>query len=419
MRMTALCLVVALLVLDTSPSRGEWTPPGDYSRTGTVVRRADGRLDLFSGYGCLLTLPDPLAAKLAPYLGKRVQLDFTRAEAKNDEIEVFDPVGAPIRAIRKITVLPPAPFTVTLTFSKPSYALAEPVVATVTVQAVGEHALDLDRTDIEVNLLHDYRSELRLLVPPPIPRVTYAGPPVVELRATPPPAKPAKAPPPSERSFVVTLRSDRIGKPGTFDAMAMVGERSDRSVLSSPVSVTVRAPADVMEETAALRAWLHAAAPQHQVRMAEQLVARGDRSGVGVVIGLLEANTPIYGTSAAYRFVWQHGGPHGERLLMERLKRVGNQASARSLIEPVHLSPRRTALLHRLLADERAVFSDISGWCDQPRICDITASWLCGYTNGARRFPKTGTQQARDRAVQVIRSALDDNPAQFSILADR
>lgn len=87
------------------------------------------------------------------------------------------------------------------------------------------------------------------------------------------------------------------------------------------------------------------------------------------------------------------------------------------VMEGVASSPRRLEVLRAWLSDKRETFGDISGWCDRPRICDIAARWLCGYTKGAMTFPQAGSLEARDRMGAAVRAQLEQDPAHFTILA--
>ena len=245
------CLLACLLPWGLA--FGEYTPPGDYSDVGRVVRRADGSYDLFFGWGCPLQLPPALAARLEPYLGKMIRLDYTRVEEQEDS--VFDPVGAPIGAFRKITVLPEARVEVTLALARPSFGFHEPVSATVTLR--GDYAKTRKfegAYDVEINLLRDYRSVLSFRPPTKRkPRPATTQPTVVQVHRKKPEPR-APEPPAPGGPLVLTLQSDKMVEPGTYEAVAIFDMLTDRRVLSKMVPVTIRAPADEEVETAALRA---------------------------------------------------------------------------------------------------------------------------------------------------------------------
>ena len=114
--------------------------------------------------------------------------------------------------------------------------------------------------------------------------------------------------------------------------------------------------------------------------------------------------------------MWKHAGERGERLLMDLLKRRIRQGGALGIIEEVYRSDRAIALLQIMLADRRETARDFSGWCERPRICDVTASWLCGYTDRTMTFPKAGSTQERDRAVAAVIAQLEKDPTLFEVL---
>ena len=209
-----------------------------------------------------------------------------------------------------------------------------------------------------------------------------------------------------------------MAKPGEYDAVIVLGVISDRPVLSNAVRVSVRKPKDKNEETAALLKWLTRAEPMQRIRIAERLLERGDRSGIDTVLAMLSGKSAnkLYSASPAYAFVWKHAGERGEHLLMDLLKRQTRQSGALSIIEEVYRSDRAIALLQTMLADRRETARDFSGWCERPRICDVTASWLCGYTDHIMKFPKVGSTQERDRAVATVIVELEKDPAHFEVL---
>lgn len=189
--------------------------------------------------------------------------------------------------------------------------------------------------------------------------------------------------------------------------------RSDEVYLpSDPVRVEVFG-----EETAdVLRAWLTRASPTQRIRIAEGLLQLGDRSGIPVVMKLLEDPDGIYSSSPIYRFLWRHGGEEGERRLLAFLDRCEDQDAAWRIIECVQEAPRASLLLERLLGDRRETNQDFSGWCERPRVCDIAAQWLSGYTDGAMTFPREGTVAQRDAAVATVLKTLRETPRRFSVL---
>jgi len=378
------------LTLFATLAAAETIPPGDYSDVGKVVRRANGKYDLFSGHGCLLQLPDKLAAQLKPHFGKLVRVEYTRVGER--EGDIWDAAGAPIGKIRKITEVPTRALSVTIDMPKKSFALDEPVEVRVTVSGSAK----FDPNDIEVILLHDYRMMLSFRPSEEWKRKRVPGRPMVR-----------------------TIRADRMGKPGVYDVVALLGATSGVPNLSNMARVTIRPPKNFEEETAALQAWLPRAEPMQRIKIAGRLAERGDESGVAVVIALMKSQTKLYSNSSAYRFLWRYGGEPGEQVLTRLLAKATNQESALRIMEEVSLSPRRLEHLHRWLADLRETRRFVSGWCDRPRICDVCASWLMGYTSGKMEFPRGGTVGERNAAVAKVIAQLNENAAYFTVLERR
>ena len=377
------------LALLASVAAAETIPPGDYSDVGRVVRRANGQYDLFSGHGTPLQLTEKLAAQLKPFAGKLVRVEYTRVE--ETEGEIWDSVGAPIGKIRKITEVAAPALSLSIDLPQKSFALHEPVAVRVTVGGVA----NFDPNGIEIKLLHDYRTMLSFRPSEEWKRKRIPGQPMVR-----------------------TIRADRMGKPGVYDVVAVMGATSGVPNISNMARVTIQLPKNLQEETAALKAWLPRAEPMQRIEIAGKLAERGDDSGVAAVMKLLQSKTRLYSNSPAYRLLWKHGGEQGEKLLMWRLEQVQDQQSVLRIMEDVGLSPRKLEYVTRWLADQRPTFRRVSGWCERPRVCDIAASWLMGYTNGAMRFPSNGTVFARDFAVAKVVAQLDENPAYFSVLKD-
>ena len=144
-----------------------------------------------------------------------------------------------------------------------------------------------------------------------------------------------------------------------------------------------------------------------------------DESSPHTVIHLLTSNTKMYSHYHVYEFLWAHGGERGEKLLLDRLNRQGRQDGIGRIIMNVYRSPRALDHLRTWLADRRETAKDFSGWCERPRVCDITAGWLMGYTKGAMKFPNGGTIEERDKAVAAVKKQLRDDPMRFEVLRRR
>ena len=53
---------------------------------------------------------------------------------------------------------------------------------------------------------------------------------------------------------------------------------------------------------------------------------------------------------------------------------------------------------------------------EQPRICDITAALMMGYSEGKMKFPEAGSLDERNQAVDTVKVALKQTPEMFPIL---
>jgi hypothetical protein len=401
---TMVCL--AALV---SSAPAEWTPPGDYSATGRVVRTARGSVELFDGRGGRLLLSERLQKELSRHVGEFVRVDYTRSEDEKEAKDaVFDVCGAPIVKIRKVTTLAKDAASLPLGLAVRPLAervpLGEPLRVQITFTNRTDAAASVEAASGDCNLLQDYQWVLSLA--PEGRRASDAGTKVLRIEP--------------RAESTVTLTSAWMAEPGTYDVVFTL-PAGDRPFApqSDPVQVTVLPARDAAEERAALRAWVTRASPSQRIRLAERLLALGDDSGVDEVLRLFghRAESGIVSYGPLYRFMWEHGGARGESAMLRELAQTTGQDPALRFIEDVPLSPRAVALLEGFLADGRETGRDIAGWCPRPRICDLTADWLSGYTDGKLVFPKSGSVAERDAAVANVLKALREKPTLFSVLA--
>ena len=101
---------------------------------------------------------------------------------------------------------------------------------------------------------------------------------------------------------------------------------------------------------------------------------------------------------------------------MELIGKQRGQDKVGRMLPGIRHSPRKVDLLLRLLANKQETMRDISGWVDSPRICDVTAGWLAGYTDGKMVFPESGTLLERDDAVKAVVQSLKADPNAFRVL---
>ena len=401
--------IVALLVVTftcRTVCLAEIVPPGKFTWRGLVVKRADGQPALSYGRGCH-TFPKKLHKQLEPHVGKFVRVDF---------VTVNDPrvisLVPTIDRIDRLTVLargPEAlPVVVEIAPGKKSFRTGEPLQMTVTVTNKTKRNYPLQFSTAVTSLSQDYKEKIAFES-----ELLYIGKhPELKRMAM---LKPGE-------SFKYTVVCRRMPPPGTYQLLhSLLAYRGDGLTLQSKIhTVTILPPADEAEQLRALRSWLDRAAPQHRSEIAIRLLAKGDARGRDVVLKSLSAGKyadPNAVTPSIYRFLWKHGGKAGETALLERIAKQTKQDSAARTIELVYLSPNRVELLSKLLDDRHPTRRDISGWVERPRVCDITAAWLAGYTKGKLRFPQASTEQQRDAAVRRVREQLAQRPEFFFVLS--
>lgn len=406
-------LMLALLIacILGSPCMAETLPPGKYDCWGRVVKRADGALAVFWGRGCH-RFPKKLHIQLRPHVGKFVKVEYTRIR---EEAGILSAVGSSIGQIDKVSVLADAaaqlPVVVTAKPTKTVFKLAEPVKVRVTItnQSAKKQSIQLGVS--HAVLCQDYQQ--RLVLEPDghyYDKSPYGLPKGSVLRILAPGQK-----------LEFTVTSQVMADPGTYQLLysLSVGLTKLRSQ-SEIEQVTVGKAGNKTEEQESLKKWLSIATVGQRIKIAGQLLRFGDTSGTEEVLRLLKANEyskAHYCNGAAFRFAWQHGGKKGEAVMLALIKRQTKQDYALRMIETIHLSPNRLQLLQELLTSTKSTHRDISGWIDEPRICDITAAWLMGYTKGKMKFPRKGSRGERDQAVASVKKTLKQNPSFFHVLS--
>ena len=417
-RLLPVLLLVAVVLADS-------VPPGDYSDVGRVVRTTHGSIELFGGNVCSLCLTEELQSVLAPHLGEVVRVDYTRGKWESGMLD--DPCGAPITRIRAVKTLAKdletLPVRITVRAAKPQFTVAEPVQVEVDMVNRTDHPVTLGIGLGDCHLFRDYHLELTLIAPEPEPATpegpSKPGAALVAGEPPPPPAVPTTGVArvlelPAGGTHRVTVVSDYMARPGRYQVIYAVPGPDEWNYQSPPVEIEVVEPKDEAAELAALRVWLTRAAPEQRVPIAERMIALGDDSGVAEVVRLMDLPR-FYGPASIYRFLWKYGGEKVEKRILARLGRAGIQDQALAIVEEIQLSPRAVPLLESLLADRRETGQSTSGWCERPRIADIVAAWLAGYTKDVR-FPKNGTVEERDAAVARVLAVLKEDPKHFSVL---
>lgn len=396
-----------------SQTMAETLSPGkDYS-SGRVVKKGDNTLAVFWGGGCY-EFPKTLQEKLRPYVGKFVNVEYTRISDK--ESGIFSPDGTSIGSIDKVSVLvddvDQLPVVVKTQPSKAFFKLAEPVATHVSITNRSTENQDIHLGSAWTRLYQDY--EERLVLEPEghcDDESPYGLPKVQGLRTLAP-----------GQRLEFTVTSQRMAKPGTYQLIYTLSFGAGMLGSQSEVArVTVGKAGNKAEEQQSLKKWLGIADVGQRIELAAELLRFNDTSGTEELLRLLEANEyskEHYCNGHAFRFAWQHGGSKGEAVMLELIERQTKQDYALRMIEGIYLTPNRLQLVDELLACAKPTYRDISGWVDRPRICDITAAWLMGYTNGSMKFPEGASEDQRDQAVASVKRVLKQNPSVFNVFSE-
>lgn len=409
-RSVTLALLMACIL--GSLSTGEGIPPGKYDCSGRVVKRADGELAVFLGSGCR-PFPKKLRIQLRPYVGKFVKVEYTRMG--EEEAGIYSSVGSVIGRIDNVSVLAESadqlPVVVTAKPTKAVFELAEPVEVRVSITNRSTKQQSMQLGVSHTVLCQDYQG--RLVLEPEghyYDKSPYGLPKGSVLRTLAPGQK-----------LEFTVTSQQMADPGTYQLVYSLSLGPRKLGSQSEIEqVTVGKAGNETEEQEALKKWLSIATVGQRIKIAGQLLRFGDTSGTEEVLRLLEANEYSkrhYCNGAAFRFAWQHGGKKGEVVMLGLIERQTKQDRVLRMIEGIHLSSNRIQLLQELLSCAQPTGRDMSGWIDGPRICDVTAAWLMGYTNGRMEFPGEGSRRERDEAVASVKKVLKQNPSFFHVLS--
>jgi hypothetical protein len=384
--------------------RAEMLPPGTYHDSGRVVEMADGEFGLFRSGGAYL-FPRPLQEKLRPYLRQFVRVDYTRTGSIRMDM-------SPIVRIDQVTPYAASPEALPVIVSvKPTqaaYGYDQPVTVLVTVENRGQISQTLALGNCFTSLCQDYQQKKTL---EPVDQYALPYPYGLGDRIL-------EVPPGGKIEFTVT--SSRLIPPGAYQIVLDIPLSGTDFSESEFVPVMVRAPVGEADTKAALKEWMTQAALEDKVEIAVKLLKLGDTGGRDEVLDLLQsgAYTPHAGWGYGWSvlFAFKYGGERGDRLALEVINAQKTGSSVESLIEGVEYSPRRLNVLETLLNDDKSVEPMNSDSTVRPRICDITAAWLAGYSNGRIKFPMDGTEHARDTAVESIKSLLKTDPLSLEVL---
>ncbi len=406
------CSPLLLLAVFVSSGVAETFPPGKYDCSGRVVTKSNGETAVFWGAG-QYQFPQKLQKQLKPYVGKFVRVDYTRISEQ--EAGIFSFIGSVIGRIDKITELAGSakdlPVAVVAKPTKREFQHGEPIRVDVTITNHSGAPQHLQLGASHTSLCQDYLGKLVLE-----PSDHYSSARPYGL-----PAGPVLRTLQPEKDLRFTVTSKQMARPGNYQLVYCLSISNALGSQSEFADIVVSAPKNDAERKRNLRKWLTSATVGQRVQIAEQLLALGDDSGKTEILRMLNADgysKPRYCDSEAFRFAWKHCGEEGLTAMMSLIRRQRNQDYALRMIENVYLSPERVELLKQLLACTHQTRRDISGWVDEPRVCDIAAAWLMGYTEGKMRFPRSGTEAQRDEAVAIVLKQLEQKPDFFHVLSD-
>jgi len=365
---------------------------------------ADSELGLFRS-GSAYLFPKSLREKLRPYLHQFVRVDYTRAGPSRMDM-------SPILGIDKVTPYATSPEALPVVVSvKPTqaaYGYDQPVTVLVSIENRSQVPQTLALGNCFTSLCQDYQQK-KVLEP-------------VDLYALPHPYgltdRTLELPPGDKIKF--TVASSRLIPPGVYQLVFNLSLSGPDFSESELVPVVVRAPVDAADNKAALKKWMTQAALEDKVEVAVKLLKLSDASGRNEVLDLLQsgAYTPhegwSYGWSIAFAF--KYGGERGDNLALAVINAQKMGSAVDNLVQGVEYSPRRLSVLAALLDDDKSVEPMDSNSPVRPRICDITAAWLAGYTNGKITVPMAGIEPARNAAVESVKSLLKTDPLSFEVL---
>ncbi|MCF7956319.1 MAG: hypothetical protein K9M75_10990 [Phycisphaerae bacterium] len=406
-------LVLLVICIFGSVAIAETIRPGKYDCFGRVVKKANGEIAVFSGFGCQ-TFPAKLHKHLSPYLGKFVKVDYTRI--RDQETGMITWFGSPIGNIEKVTVIANTidqlPVVVTAVPVKKVYELSEPVKVRVSITNKSSEPRSIQLRASETVLCQDYRRRHALE-----PDDHYHDRTPYGLAKGPSYSRNLK---PGQK-IQFTVVSQQMAEPGIYQLLYCLSVSEPKLYCQSAITqVTVKKAENKNQEHKALKKWLGMATFSQRIRIAERLLGFGDNSGTEEILRHLKENQDSKRQSyngATIRFVWRHGGQKGQEVMISLIKRQTRQDSVWGMLEGIEMSPNRIQLLQDLLACSKPTRRDIAGWVDEPRICDITARWLAGYTNERVKFPINGSLQGRGQAVGAVQKTLKDDPESFNVLS--
>jgi len=395
-----------LLWLFIAVTIGRAAPSRQYSSVGRVVKRANGEYAVYDGIKCDFFPHKDSRKQLAEHLGKFIKVEFSAAEDQRSDMRDYRS-----RKIDKISTLADGPqhlpVRIDVSSSKQRYQFIDPVRLTVRIVNQTQGQVNIRMKSAVAACGQDYRTPLYL---EPYFK-NHFGPyphgvaPTLTLA--------------QEQSISFSITSDKMLDPSTYQIVFCVpGEQGLRYYQSEILEITILPPANDQEYLQALRTWFNRASPGQRIEIAEKLIEKGDHGAKQSIIQSLESGIwPYDGAPTAFRLAWKYGGEKGGWAMMRSIDKQSKQDNVLRMIEQVFHSPKRILFLKVLLDNRKSLKRDTAGSVAEPRVCDITASWLCGYTNYKMTFPRNGSVQERDTAIAKVAERLKEDPTYFSVLS--
>jgi hypothetical protein len=398
-------LCVALLALQLN-AVGESIPPGIDHAYGRVVKNKSGRVGLFNRG--VFHFPTDQEGKLEGLLGQFVDCEYQRLA---DQMSFSGSRVGPIVNVKVVAQSPDKlPVTVNITPAKTTFEISEPVVCRVELENRSSETQNLGSMIVASTLLcQSYEEKLQLESD-----MHYYELDAYEFEGG---KRPASLAPGDKVSFKVS--SSRMAEPGEYQVVHIVSLGPRELSMQSEIAKLVVLPAEKNARHNALKRWQPVASRDQSIKLASELMDLGDREGFNLFLRQLEEGryTPRgFCYDRAYELAFQKGGEAGETIMMEVIDKQRGQDKVGRMLSGIRHSPRKVDLLLRLLANKQETMRDISGWVDSPRICDITAGWLAGYTDGKRVFPESGSLLERHDAVKKVIEMLKADPTAFRVL---
>jgi len=400
-------VIYAALLASLINAVAESIPPGIDHVHGRVIKDQSGRIGLFTR--AVFRFPPDQEAKLEGHLGEFVDCEYRRVA---DQMTFSGSRVGPILNIKVIAEGPEKlPLTVKITPSKAAFSVSEPVVCKIELENHSSKIQDLGSMVVASTLLcQSYEEKLRLESD-----MHYYELDAYQFEGS---TRPGSLAPGAKISFKVT--ASRMAEPGEYQMVHILslGPR-DLSVQSEFAKVEIL-PAYKTARHDAVRHWQPVASRDQSIKLASELADLDDREAFDLFLQQLKSGRYTqrgFCYDQAYELAFQKGGEAGEVVMMELIAKQMGQDKVGRMLPGIRHSPRKVDLLLRLLANKQETMRDISGWVDSPRVCDVTAGWLAGYTDGKMVFPESGSLMARDSMVSQVIQFLRANPTTFRVLS--